>query len=136
MSGRLTMLTGEQIAAAKRQVRYRYPDDILHEHDDCIRMCYEWLSAQRHTTSSHGRGVAGFRSLIMHWAGSYVSKDDVDVALVMLPRLIVTMHDSNLSRKLVLPKDSRLEGIGQVMRHPEQRTYLQRDIDRIYKAFE
>lgn len=130
------MLTSKQIADAKKRVRYRYPNDILHEHDDCIRMCHEWLQVQSSVSGMKGPGIAMFRSLIMHWAGSYVSKDDVDVALVFLPTLKVTLHESNISKKLMLPDDRRLKDLGAAMRHPDQRLYLERDMRKTYKRFE
>ena len=31
----------------KKRTKYIYPDDISHEHNDCIRIAYEWLDAQK-----------------------------------------------------------------------------------------
>lgn len=131
------MLSGEDIAKAKQRVVYQTPHDIFHEHDDCIRICHEWLSAQTLTINKHGQGVVGFRSLIIHWAGRYVSRDDVMVAATFIPKLHLDVHCSNLSRKLVLPRDQRLDGVGEAMRHPDQRYRLKEDLRRrLYVIFE
>ncbi len=39
------MLTAADIQKAKSTTLYS-PGDVLHEHDDCIRMAYEWIDAQ------------------------------------------------------------------------------------------
>ena len=71
------MLTSTSIALAKLFITYPTPYDIYHEHDDCIRICHEWLSAQRLRKQNTGFGVRQVRNLIMQWGGSYVSKDDM-----------------------------------------------------------
>lgn len=38
------MLTTEQISEAKKRVRYQQPTNV-HEHDDCIRIAFEWFDA-------------------------------------------------------------------------------------------
>ena len=48
------MLTDDQIAAAKRG-DYSHPGDVLHEHNDCIRMAYEWLGAQNARATLSGK---------------------------------------------------------------------------------
>jgi hypothetical protein len=40
------MLSTNEILEAKKRVRYSHGEkDIRHEHDDCIRIAYEWLDA-------------------------------------------------------------------------------------------
>jgi hypothetical protein len=108
------MLTGAEIAAAKKGVRYEVPREVFHEHDDCIRMAYEWLDAQnvRATPSGKSRPL---KHIIEKWAGRYVSQSDVEVAAAMHPRIRGKYPDFNLSARLVLPSDKRLEGIGEAL---------------------
>lgn len=108
------MLTSEQIAAAKKGFRYSTPSDILHEHDDCIRLAYEWLDAQntRKTRSGKHRPL---KHIIEKWAGRYVSRDDVEIAALLHPRIKGSYPDFNLSARLVLPSDDRLKGIGEAL---------------------
>lgn len=108
------MLTAQQIADAKRTCRYEHRADILHEHDDCIRMAYEWLDAQnvRATPSGKSRPL---KHIIEKWAGRYVSQSDVEVAASMHPRIRGKYPDFNLSARLVLPSDKRLNGIGEAL---------------------
>lgn len=131
------MITAGQIAMAKALHTYRNPDDILHEHDDCIRICYEWLSAQKLQKSTQaGPEIASLRNLIIRWGGSYVSRDDLDIALHFLPSIKVDRYSSNLSKRLTLPSDQRLVGIGQAMRHRDKRDDMQRMDGKRYKLFE
>lgn len=108
------MLTAQQIATAKSECRYEHRADIFHEHDDCIRMAYEWLDAQnvRATPSGKSRPL---KHIIEKWAGRYVSQSDVEVAAAMHPRIRGKYPDFNLSARLVLPSDNRLEGIGEAL---------------------
>ena len=132
------MLTSTSIALAKLFITYPTPYDIYHEHDDCIRICHEWLSAQRLRKQNTGFGVRQVRNLIMQWGGSYVSKDDMLVAASMVPGLRLDMGKGNLQKSLTLPSDARLIGISQAFRHPDQRERFERDDLRLkrYKFFE
>lgn len=107
-------LSSGMIAAAKQNFRYQYPADVLHEHDDCIRLAYEWLDAQatRKTPSGKRRPL---KHIIEKWAGRYVSQSDVEVAAAMHPRIAGKYPDYNLSSRLVLPSDNRLRGIGEAL---------------------
>lgn len=108
------MLSAEQIAAAKKDFRYSHPGDVFHEHDDCIRLAYEWLDAQniRATPSKEFRPL---KHIIERWAGRYVSQDDVEIAASLHPRIRGKYPNFNLSTRLVLPSDRRLEGIGEAL---------------------
>lgn len=108
------MLTAEQIASAKSNFRYSNPADTHHEHDDCIRLAYEWLDAQNVRTSP-SKKFHSLKHIIEKWAGRYVSQSDVEVAAAMHPRIRGKYSDYNLSARLVLPSDKRLEGIGQAL---------------------
>lgn len=108
------MLTDEQITAAKKGFRYSQPADVLHEHNDCIRLAYEWLDAQnvRKTPSKQFRPL---KHIIEKWAGRYVSQSDVEVAAAMHPHIRGKYPDFNLSARLVLPSDRRLGAIGEAL---------------------
>ncbi|WP_215757257.1 hypothetical protein, partial [Gluconobacter sp. P5H9_a] len=66
------MLTDKEINDAKIGFKYQHPSDILHEHEDCIRMAYEWLDAQTtiKTKPKHSRAL---KHIIEKWAGRYIS---------------------------------------------------------------
>ena len=108
------MLTAQQIAAAKRNCRYEHRADIFHEHDDCIRIAYEWLDAQNVRSTPNGKSRP-LKHIIEKWAGRYVSQSDVEVAAAMHPRIRGKYPDFNLSARLVLPADKRLDGIGEAL---------------------
>lgn len=106
------MITKEAIEAAKSETKYRHRKDILHEHDDCIRMAYEWLDAQKKTKTKCSKTYA-LKHIIEKWAGRYVSQSDVEVAAHLHPEIFGTYPEYNISAKLTLPNDGRLEGIAE-----------------------
>jgi hypothetical protein len=81
----------------------------LHEHPDCIRIAYEWLSAQYRTKVVYKRHLP-LKHIIESWAGRYVSKDDVVVAAKVL-RMNGEYPNYNISKRLVKPCRQRLEKI-------------------------
>ena len=117
------MLSAEQIAATKKGFRYSHPANVFHEHDDCIRMAYEWLDAQnvRATPPKESRDL---KHIIEKWAGRYISETDVEVAAAMHPRIRGKYPNFNLSTRLVLPSDRRLEGIGEALTQQGHRDLL------------
>ena len=80
-------LTKERIQQAKESIRYTEYSPH-HEHDDCVRIAYEFLSAQpvlSQPPPRHKRGLFySLKSIIEHWAGRYVSTDDVKLAARIL----------------------------------------------------
>lgn len=108
------MLTSEQISAAKRGFRYIHRADVFHEHDDCIRMAYEWLDAQN-TIATPNNKSRPLKHIIEEWAGRYISQSDVEVAAHLHPRISGKYSNFNLSARLVLPSDRRLEDIGEAL---------------------
>lgn len=107
------MLTDAEIEAAKANI------DRLgrghYEHNDCIRMAYEWLSAQN-TVKVAKKQHLELKHIIEKWAGRYVSQDDVEVAAAALhPRVTGKYPNFNLSARLVMPNDRRLQGIGEAL---------------------
>lgn len=118
------MLTDEEIEAAK--IKIKRNADTFHEHNDCIRLAYEWLDAQKTISSPNGK-FRPLKHIIEKWAGRYVSKSDVEVAAVLHPRITGKYACFNLSARLVLPNDRRLNGIGEALTQ-NQRERLERDV--------
>ena len=118
------MLTDKEIEAAK--LRIKRNADTFHEHNDCIRLAYEWLDAQKTISSPNGK-FRPLKHIIEKWAGRYVSQSDVEVAAVLHPRISGKYADFNLSARLVLPNDRRLSGIGEALTQ-NQRERLERDV--------
>lgn len=106
------MLTNAEIDAAKRKLRQT--EDVLHEHNDCIRLAYEWLDAQK-TIQSGAKTFRPLKHIIEKWAGRYVSQSDVEVAAILHPRIMGKYPNFNMSSKIVLPNDRRLGGIGEAL---------------------
>jgi len=108
------MLTAADICEAKKKFCYPYPTDVLHEHDDCIRIAYEWLDAQN-VRSTPSKASRPLKHIIEKWAGRYISTSDVEIAASMHPRIRGKYPNFNLSARLVLPSDKRLAGIGEAL---------------------
>lgn len=125
------MLTAEQIATAKTTCKYEYPSEVLHEHDDCVRLAYEWLDAQK-TISSPNRKFRPLKHIVEKWAGRYISQSDVELAAHLHPRIFGKYPDFNLSARLTLPADRRLEGIGEAL----TQGYRERMNERTYSSVE
>ena len=104
------MLSAADIAEAKKRVTYLYPWEVLHQHDDCIRIAYEWLDAQL-KTNGVSRTYRAFGELIKHWGGRYVSRSDVEVAAELHPEIRGKYPYYNIGRHLVRPSDARLAEI-------------------------
>jgi len=110
------MLSDKEIEDAKKRVSYSLKEGGHHEHNDCIRIAYEWLDAQRKTKRVVRKSRA-LKHLIENWAGRYVSRTDVDVAAELHPHIIGTYPYLNISSRLVRPAKHRLEGIDQAFKH-------------------
>lgn len=110
-------ITNEQIEAAKANTNYT-TGKPHHEHPDCIRIAVEWLAAQRQIKRPTRRAFLCFplKHIIESWGGRYVSRDDVEVAALLLglqgqyPRF-------NISSRLTRPSSKRIQGVGQAMTH-------------------
>ncbi len=103
------MLTDIQIDTAKAKLSAPAAN---HEHNDCIRIAYEWLDAQ--TKTKNPRDVAHpLKHLIENWAGRYVSESDVRVAASLHPKIAGEYPRFNISLRLTEPSINRLDGIGQ-----------------------
>lgn len=106
------MLTDAEIDAAK--ARTKYTDKPHHEHNDCIRLAYEWLDAQN-TIAAAPRKYLPLKHVIEKWAGRYISETDVNVAATLHPRVTGSYPNFNLSARLIRPHDRRLAGIGEAL---------------------
>ena len=107
----MTKITKEQIEAAKKKTKYSLHDP-LHEHDDCIRIAYEWLDAQ-HKLKTKCRHPFPLKHLIEKWAGRYVSTSDVEVAATIHQHVKGEYPNYNISNRLIEPSTSRLDHIGE-----------------------
>ncbi|WP_020407865.1 hypothetical protein [Hahella ganghwensis] len=124
------MLSNEAIEAAKTETKYG-TDSAHHEHNDCIRMAYQWLDAQTRTKGKM-RKIYPLKHLIEKWAGRYVSASDVAVAATMHPDIYGEYPFFNISSRLTEPSTKRLEGISEAFRH----SYRERFDATAYKAHE
>jgi len=106
------VLTDEKIEYGTVNVKYSLKDGGHHEHNDCIRMAYEWLDAQKKTKTPTMKTYA-LKHIIEKWAGRYVSTTDVDVAAFLHPEIFGIYPHFNISARLTKPSDSRLEGISE-----------------------
>jgi hypothetical protein len=110
------MLTSDEIAQGKRATA-RLREERLHEHDDCIRIAYEWLDAQVKLKRPRMKARA-LKHIIENWAGRYVSQSDVEVAAYLHPDIIGEYPYYNLSARFIEPRRSRLDGIEEAGRQP------------------
>lgn len=112
------MLTDEAIETAKALTKYSLPEGGNHEHNDCIRMAYEWLDAQIKTKSPTKKAFP-LKHIIEKWAGRYVSRSDVEVAALMHPEVHGDYPFFNISTRLTEPSSSRLREIPEAFRQSE-----------------
>lgn len=124
------MLTASEIAGGKARTAYSL-DEEHHEHDDCIRIAYEWLDAQRKTKSAIKSGRP-LKHLIEKWGGRYVSTTDVEVAATLHPEIQGKYPYYNISTRLTRPSDRRLDGIDQAF----TQGYRDRINEAAYKVIE
>jgi hypothetical protein len=122
------MLSAEAIAKAKLTTPYADHVQVLHQHDDCVRIAYQWLDAQVKTRRVVQRSRP-IKHIIESWAGRYVSQNDVEVAAHMHPRILGRYPRFNISARLLEPNLRRLIGIAEAGQHPGYR-------DRYAKVYE
>ncbi len=106
------MLSDTDIEAGKKRTKYSLRGDPHHEHNDCIRIAYEWLDAQVKTKERSNK-KHDLKHIIEQWGGRYVSQADVDVAAELHPEIRGKYPYFNISSRLTRPSKSRLEGIGE-----------------------
>ncbi|WP_092014882.1 hypothetical protein [Marinobacter daqiaonensis] len=112
-------ITKDQIDAAKQRTKYGGIEKV-HEHDDCVRIAYEWLDAQKKNKRSSSKGHM-VKHLIEDWAGRYVSTADVMVAAELHPDIHGEYPGFNLSANLTEPSEQRLMFIEEAYQHKDKR---------------
>ena len=110
------MLTTDQIRNAKAEANVKGPR--YHEHDDCIRMAYEWLDAQIKTKCAV-KSQRQWKHQIEKWCQRYVSEADVEVAAWLHPAIKGCYPFYNISTQLTLPSERRLNRIGEARKHSD-----------------
>lgn len=108
------MLTDEQIEHGKASAKLQLEGHF--EHNDCIRMAYEWLDAQRKTKTLR-KTYDPLKHIIEKWSGRYVSTSDVEVAGWLHPDIRGTYPNFNISSRLTMPALTRLDNIGEAGSH-------------------
>jgi hypothetical protein len=73
------------------------------------------------------KGIPALKHIIERWAGRYVSQSDVEVAAALHPGITGSYPNFNLSKRLVLPNDRRLVGIGEALSQ-DYRAHLDREV--------
>lgn len=108
------MLSDEQIENGKNKAPLQLQGHF--EHNDCIRMAYEWLDAQA-KTKSRRMTYNALKHIIEKWSGRYVSQSDVEVAAWLHPDIIGSYPNFNISSRLTFPSVDRLSGIDEAGKH-------------------
>lgn len=129
------MLTADEIAKAKSVHAYPAGEEPNHEHDDCIRIAYQWLDAQPKLSRTTRHSFVDLKGLIEHWGGRYVSRHDVEVAAALHPKIFGAYPYFNLGSKRVFPSFDRLANIPEANSQPDYRLGLDKDRD-VYKTVE
>ena len=113
-------LTDTEIEKAKKHVNYR-DHQPFHQHNDCIRIAYEWLDAQTKLKNKSKSYLSDLKRAIEEWGGRYVSISDVLVAIHLHPEISISSPNSrvsiNISKKWTLPSLIRLQGIKEAFAH-------------------
>ena len=104
------------IEAAKTEMEYMR-DSLkgFHEHNDCVRIAYEWLSAQERTKRL-ASDFYGIKHVVERCGARYVSMNDVELAAHILG-IPVKNGRMAISKNGILPCMSRLNYIGQANIH-------------------
>ncbi|MCP3406218.1 hypothetical protein [Bradyrhizobium sp. CCGB01] len=105
------MLTANEIADAKGRVRYQ-DSNVVHEHDDCVRIAYQWLDAQI-TTKSKLKRTHPLARFITVWGGRRIASADVEVAAELHHRIRGYYPHFNIRSRFTLPSDGRLADIAE-----------------------
>lgn len=113
------MISDKDIEAAKHRTKYSL-ETQHHQHNDCIRIAYEWLDAQNKIKRPTNRPFH-LKHLIEQWAGRYVSASDVCVAAELHPEISGKYPFFNISSRLIEPSLERLNGIDEAMQHKNYR---------------
>ena len=112
------MLADDQVTTGKINAPVKL--ERHHEHDDCIRIAYEWLDAQVKIKNPTSKSRP-LKHIIENWGERYVSQTDVEVAAWLHPEILGVYPRYNISARLTLPSESRLSGIGEAGKHSNYR---------------
>ncbi|MDP6092949.1 MAG: hypothetical protein QF537_13445 [SAR324 cluster bacterium] len=115
------MLTDKEIEEGKKVTQYSLPP--YHEHNDCIRIAYEWLDGKEKTKYPSKR-CSPLKHIIEHWAWRYVSRTDIEVAATLHPDVHGQYPHYNISVRRIDPPIGRLDGIGEAF---TQMNYCKKD---------
>jgi hypothetical protein len=135
------MLTDDEIENAKKEtkrvkktyIKWCIEQPPLHEHNDCIRIAYEWLDAQKKIkTIPKNLHYDSLKQLIERWAGRYISKYDVEVAATLHPNIEGEYPFYNISQSLIEPSRVRLDNINEAF----TQSYNERHDPKKYKNTE
>ncbi len=113
------MITDKEIEEAKKRTKYTL-DSQHHEHNDCIRIAYEWIDAQKKIKNKSNKATA-LKHVIEKWGGRYISTSDVCVAAELNPDVHGVYPYFNISSRLTEPSIKRLNGIEEAMKHSNYR---------------
>ena len=124
---KLRCLTDEEIEQGIKDAESKYGSDYppgtgaaLHQHNDCIRLAYTWLDAQKRTKKARTAKACNWvalKHIIENWAGRYVSSSDVLVAASLHPDIIGSYPLFNISKTFIHPSSFRRVGIGEANKH-------------------
>jgi hypothetical protein len=78
--------------------------------NDCVRIAYEWLDAQR-KTKAKSKVQNPLKHIIECWAGRYVPKSAVEVAATLHPDIQGRYPFYTFRSRLTEPSQERLRGI-------------------------
>jgi hypothetical protein len=123
-------LTAEMIDDAEARLGRR--PAAVREHDDCVRIAYEWLDAQKRTQERY-KHQRPLKHMIEAWAGLYVSQSDVELAAELHPTIKGRYPNYNVSGDLVEPSLSRLNEVKMANTQP---AYRDQHKPELYKARE
>ncbi len=113
------MISDKEIENAKKNTYYTLDDHSI-QHNDCIRIAYEWLDAQKNIKSKIKMEYP-LKHMIENWAGRYVSITDVDIAAYLHKGIEGEYPYYNISSRLTEPFKGRLEKIGEAFQHQNYR---------------
>lgn len=114
-------LTDKEITNGINNTEYT-TGEPLHQSNDCIRIAYEWLDAQKKIKSKVSHRYA-LKHIIENWGGRYVSSSDVEVAANLHPDIKGSYPFYNISSMLTDPSIDRLTNIKEAMIHKQYRDH-------------
>jgi len=114
------MITADQIFRTKLILNLSH---LEQEHDENVRIAYEWLDAQAITKAPMGKRDNILR-LIDDWGGRKISQTDIDIAVYLHPDTKGDYPTYNIDSRLTLPSAERLRGIGESFRNRIEEQYM------------